>query len=101
MKIKKDDIVIVLTGKDKGKKGKVLHAFHDIEKVIVEGVSVKKKTLKAKRKGGKGQIIEKALPIHVSNVALIDPKSEKPTRIGAKMVAGKKVRVSKRSGVEI
>lgn len=94
-------MVIVLTGKDKGKKGKVLHAFHDLEKVVVEGVSVKKKALKSRKRNGKGQIIEKALPIHVSNVALIDPKSDKPTRIGAKIVANKKVRVSKRSGVEI
>jgi len=101
MKIKKDDLVVVLTGKDKGKKGKVLHAFHDIEKVIVEGVAVKKKNLKAGKNSKKGQIIEKALPIHVSNVALVDPKTDKATRIGAKIVSGKKVRVTKKSGVEI
>jgi large subunit ribosomal protein L24 len=101
MKIKKDDMVIVLTGKDKGKKGKVLHAFHDLDKVTVEGVSVKKKHTKSRKRGGKGQIIEKALPIHVSNVALIDPKTDKATRIGSKIVAKKKVRVTKKSGVEI
>jgi len=95
-------MVIVLTGKDKGKKGKVLHAFHDMDKVIVEGVAVKKKNLKVGRKGSKkGQVIEKALPIHVSNVALIDSKTEKPTRVGHKVVAGKKVRVSRKSGTEI
>ena len=95
-------MVMILTGKDKGKKGKVLHAFHDAGKVIVEGVAVKKKNLKFGRKGGKkGQVIEKALPIHVSNVALIDPKTEKPTRVGYKVIADKKVRVSRRSGTEI
>lgn len=101
MNVKKDDMVIVLTGKDKGKKGKILRVFRDLDKVTVEGVAVRKKALKAKRKGAKGQIIEKASPIHVSNVALIDPKTDKPTRVGSKIVAGKKVRISKKTGVEI
>jgi large subunit ribosomal protein L24 len=101
MKVKKDDMVIVLTGKDKGKKGKILRVFRELDKVTVEGVAVKKKALKSKRKGHSGQIIEKASPIHASNVALIDPKTDKPTRVGSKIVAGKKVRVTKKSGVEI
>jgi large subunit ribosomal protein L24 len=101
MKIKKDDNVIVLTGKDKGKKGKVLHVFHERAKVIVEGVAIKKKHQKATSRGGKGSIIEKATPVHVSNVSLIDPKTGKPTRTGTKMVGEKKVRISKRSGVEV
>jgi len=101
MKVKKDDIVIVLTGKDKGKKGKILRVFRELDKVTVEGVAVRKKTVKAHRKGKSGQIIEKAMPIHASNVALIDPKTDKPTRVGAKIVAGKKVRITKKSGVEI
>ncbi len=105
MNIKKDDNVIVLTGKDKGKKGKVLHIFREpnrmISRVIVDGVAVKKKHQKATSRGGKGAIIEKATPIHVSNVSLIDPKTGKPTRFGTKMVGGKKVRVSKKSGTEI
>jgi large subunit ribosomal protein L24 len=69
--------------------------------VTVEGVAVRKKTMKARKKGSKGQIIEKASPIHVSNVSLLDPKSGKATRVGSKIVAGKKVRISKKSGVEI
>lgn len=101
MKIKKDDNVIVLTGKDKGKKGKILHVFRERGKVIVEGVAVKKKHQKATSRGGKGSIIEKATPIHVSNVSLVDSKTGKPTRFGTKMVGEKKVRVSKKSGVEV
>ncbi|MFA5831215.1 MAG: 50S ribosomal protein L24 [Candidatus Paceibacterota bacterium] len=101
MYVKKDDMVIVLSGKDKGKKGKILRVFRELDKVTVEGVAVRKKTLKAKRKGQKGQIIEKAVPIHVSNVALIDPKTDRPTRIGSKIVAKKKVRITKKSGMEI
>jgi large subunit ribosomal protein L24 len=101
MKIKKDDNVIVLTGKDKGKKGKILHVFRDTERVVVEGVAIKKKHQKATTRGGKGSIIEKATPIHASNVSLIDPKTGTSTRIGAKMVGGGKVRISKKSGTEI
>ena len=69
MYVKKDDMVIVLTGKDKGKKGKILRVFRDLDKVTVEGVAVRKKTMKAKSKGRKGQVIEMAAPIHVSNPA--------------------------------
>lgn len=101
MNIKKDDQVIVLTGKDKGKKGKVLHVFHERERVIVDGVAVKKKHQKATKRGGKGTIIEKATPIHLSNVSLMDTKTGKPTRFGTKLVGGKRVRVSKKSGTEI
>jgi len=101
MKVKKDDMVIVLTGKDKGKKGKILRVFRHLDKVTVEGVAVRKKTVKSKNKAKSGQIIEKASPIHSSNVALIDPKTGKPTRVGSKIVANKKVRIAKKSGVEI
>lgn len=101
MNIKKDDNVIVLTGKDKGKKGKVLHVFRERERVIVDGVAVKKKHQKATSRGGKGAIIEKATPIHISNVSLMDPKTGKPTRFGTKIIGNKKVRVSKKSGAEV
>lgn len=101
MNIKKDDNVIVLTGKDKGKKGKVLRVFREQAKVLVDGVAVKKKHQKATKRGGKGTIIEKATPIHISNVALMDPKSGVATRIGTKVIGDKKVRVSRKSGVEI
>ncbi len=101
MQIKKDDNVIVLTGKDKGKKGKVLRVLRGQGKVVVDGAAVHKKHQKAAKHGGKGSIIEKATPIHVSNVALMDPKTGTATRIGTKMVGGKKVRISKKSGTEI
>lgn len=68
MKVKKDDNVIVLTGKDKGKKGKILRIFPKLSRVIVGGVNIYKKNQKPKRKGEKGQIIEKAGTIHISNV---------------------------------
>lgn len=101
MKIKKDDNVIVLTGKDKGKKGKVLRIFHERNKVIIDGVAVKKKHQKATKRGGKGSLVEKATPIDVSNVALMDSKTGAATRFGIKMVGGKKVRISKKSGTEV
>ncbi len=98
MKIKKDDLVVILTGKDKGKKGKVLKALPQDNQVLVEGVNVVKKHQKATQTQAPG-IVEKALPIHVSNVSLIDPKDGKATRIAYKTQKdGKKVRVSKRTG---
>jgi large subunit ribosomal protein L24 len=101
MKIKKSDNVIVIAGKDKGKKGKVLKTLALKEKVVVEGVNIKKKHMRPRKSGQKGQIVDVAAPIHVSNVALIDPKTNKPTRVGMKIIAGKKIRVSKKSGVEV
>lgn len=101
MKIKKNDTVIVLTGKDKGVKGKVLAAFPRISKVLVEGVNVTKKHTRSRKRGEKGQIVDRPLPLHVSNVALLDPKENKPTRVGYRVESGKKVRYSKRSGQTI
>ena len=76
MHVKKNDTVIVLTGKDKGKTGKILKAFPREDKVLVEGMNIKKVHKRAKKSGGKGEIIEKAYPIHVSNVK----KAEKPKK---------------------
>jgi large subunit ribosomal protein L24 len=101
MKIKTNDNVIVIAGKDKGKRGKVIEAFPKDDKVIVEGVNMKKKHQRAKKSGLKGETITFAAPIHVSNVMIEDPKGKKPTRIGYQMVNGKKVRVAKKSGSEI
>jgi large subunit ribosomal protein L24 len=98
MKIKKGDNVIVIAGKDRGKTGKILRAFPERNTVIIEGINVKKKHQRPNRKTQKGQIIEIALPLHVSNVQLADPKSGKPTRISYKVEKGKKMRVAKRSG---
>lgn len=101
MKIRKGDNVIVIAGTDKGKTGKVVRAFPKMESVIVEGVNVKKRHKKATRSDQHGQIVEKTMPVHVSNVQLVDPKAEKPTRIGYKEVKGKKVRIALKSGTEL
>ena len=101
MKIKKGDKVIVIAGKDKGKSGVVLRALPKEDRVIVEGVNVAKRHQKARRGGESGQIIDKTLPVHISNVALADPKGGKPTRIGIERKDGKRVRVAKKSGAVI
>ncbi|OGD67590.1 50S ribosomal protein L24 [Candidatus Campbellbacteria bacterium RIFCSPLOWO2_02_35_12] len=101
MKIKKDDIVKIITGKDKGKTGKVLRAFPGISQIIVEGVNIKKKHQKPAKNNQKGQILDKTMPIHISNAMILDPKSKTPTRIGKKIIDGKYVRVAKKSGVII
>lgn len=101
MKIKKNDKVIVTAGKDKGKTGTVTLAIPKENKVIVEGVNMRKKHQKPRRGGQQGQILEKALPIHVSNVMLVDPKSGKPTRVGVERKNGKRARVTKKSKSEL
>ncbi len=101
MLIKKGDNVIVISGSDKGKTGKVAVAFPSAGKVLIEGVNVKKRHQKQSRENQKGQIVEKAMPIRVSKVMIIDPSTNKKTRIGSKMIADKKVRIGVRSGKEI
>lgn len=97
MKIRKNDNVIILAGKDKGKTGKVLRALPQEGRVIVEGINIVKK--RQKRRGAvAGEVINKTMPVDVSNVAIIDPKTKKPTRVGYKVEGGKKVRVTKASG---
>lgn len=95
MKIRKNDNVIILKGKDRGKQGKVILAIPSENKVVVEGMNIAKKRVKARMSGKKGQVVEKAMPINVSNVALIDPKTKKATRVSVKVVKDKKVRVAK------
>jgi large subunit ribosomal protein L24 len=99
MKIKNNDNVIVIAGKDKGKTGKVTESFPSRNMVVVEGVNVKKKHERARKSGSKGQIVEKSLPINVSNVMLLEGK--KRVRVGKKIVGDKKVRISKKTGQEI
>lgn len=98
MFVKKTDKVKVITGKDKGKEGVVLAAFPKTDRVIVEGVNMIKKHQKPSAAAPQGGIIEKEASIHVSNVMLIDPSTNEPTRVGFKDVDGKKVRVSKKTG---
>lgn len=105
MKIKKEDTVIVTTGKDKGKEGTVVRSFPKELKVLVEGVNMVKRHQKSKRRGSQGQIIEKAMPICVSNVAFKDAKTGKPTRVGYTIEGegdkAKKVRVARKSKATI
>ena len=97
LKIKKGDTVLVLAGKDKGEKGKVLQVIPSKRRVIVEGVNLVKRHTRATPKMPQGGIVTKEAPIHVSNVMVVCTKCGKPTRTGAKVLAdGKKVRVCKR-----
>jgi large subunit ribosomal protein L24 len=96
-KIKTGDLVQVLAGKDKGRKGKVLKIFKAKDRVLVEGVNIVKKHVKPSTENPQGGIVEKEAPIHISNVNLVDPKTGKPTRVGYEMKGDKKVRVSKKS----
>lgn len=99
MKIKKGDNVIVIAGKDKGKTAKVLQAMPKESKLIVEGVNMRKKHQRPKQQGQKGQVIEFAVPVHVSNVMLV--VDGKRVRVGSKVVGEKKVRVSRKTGKAI
>ena len=102
MNIKKDDKVIVLSGKDKGKQGKVLIADPKAMKVVVEGVNVATKHQKPQRQGQDGGIIKVETPIYACKVQRVCPKCNKPTRPAHKLLAdGKKVRVCKKCGAEI
>ena len=101
LKIKKGDRVVVLSGKDKGKEGVVQHAYRTEGKVVVEGVNTAKRHRAARTATETGGIIDIDKPISVSNVAVISPSDGKPTRVGYKLEDGKKVRVCKRTGVEL
>jgi large subunit ribosomal protein L24 len=98
MKIKKNDKVIVIKGKDKGKTGTVTLALPKEGKVLISGININKVHQRPRRSNEKGQIVDKSMPIQVSNVMLVDSKTNKGTRVGLKMVDGKKVRFSKKSG---
>lgn len=98
MHVKKGDKVQVITGKDKGKQGTVLVALPKQNRVIVEGINFIKKHSKPSQMNPQGGIITKEAPIHVSNVMPLDPKNGEPTRVGYKLVDGKKVRFAKKSG---
>jgi large subunit ribosomal protein L24 len=100
MHVAKDDTVVVISGKDRGKMGRVLRVYPENRKVVVEHVNiVKRHTRPNPTKGVKGGILEKEGPIHASKVMVVDPRSGKPTRIGHKTLAdGKKVRISRQSG---
>ncbi|MCO6565420.1 MAG: 50S ribosomal protein L24 [Apibacter sp.] len=98
VKIKKGDKVQVLAGAYKGKQGQVLVIYPDKNRAIVEGVNIVKKHKKPSAENPQGSIIEKEASIHISNIALLDPKSGKPTRVSYKIDGEKKVRVATKSG---
>jgi large subunit ribosomal protein L24 len=98
LKIKKGDNVVVISGRDKGKKGEVLRVFPAEARAIVQGVHLAKRHTRP-RMGEPGGIVEKELTIHISNIAHIDPQSRKPTRVGFRHLGdGHKVRFARRSG---
>lgn len=101
MKVRKGDKVVVIAGKDRGKTGTIAEAFPNTNQVLVEGVNIKKKHVRSREKGKAGQVVEKPLPIHASNVMLVDSKTNKRTRIGIQKKDGVRVRVAKKSGQEV
>lgn len=102
MKILKGDKVVVIAGKDKGKEGIVQAVYPKLNKVVVEGVNVHKKHKKPTQQNPEGSVVEMYVPIDASNVAIVDPKTKKATRVGYGVDKdGKKVRVSKKSGSKL
>jgi large subunit ribosomal protein L24 len=107
MRIRRDDTVRVIAGKDRGRTGRVLRVEPDKQRVYVEGANIVKRHTKPRtlrdtqRAQELGGIVEKEGPIHVSNVMLIDPDSGEPTRVGIKREGGRRVRIAKKSGKEI
>ena len=98
MKIKKGDEIIVISGKDKGSRGKVLEVYPGKQRVLVEKINMISKHQKATRANKETGILQKEAPLHVSKVMLVDPKTGEPTRVKMVETAGKKVRVAVRSG---
>ncbi len=107
MKVRKDDMVKVISGKDRGKTGRVLRTEPARGRVYVEGIAIQKRHQRptslrdVQRAQEIGGVIEVEGPIHVSNVMLLDPKSGDPTRVGIKREGGRRVRVAKKSGTEV
>ncbi len=101
MNIRKDDKVLVIAGKDKGRKGKVIDVFPKEGKISIEGLNLKKKSIKPKKSGEKGQIVQAPAPVAASNVKIVCPKCGKASRVGYKKEGGNKYRVCKKCGETI
>lgn len=101
--VRKNDMVVVRTGKDRGKRGRVLRVLTEKNRVVVEGVNmIKRHTRPNPQKNIKGGIVEREAPIHASNVMLLDPESNEPTRVGIKVLPdGRRVRISRKSGTVV
>ena len=101
MKIRKNDTVMVIAGNDKGRTGKVLKVFPKTSRIIIEGINLRKRHTKPSGKSPQGGILEKEAPIHFSNVMILDPKSNEPTRIGAKIILDEKTGKKKIARVSV
>jgi large subunit ribosomal protein L24 len=101
--LRKNDVVVVRTGKDRGKRGRVLRVLADKGRLVVEGVNIiKRHTRPNPQKNIKGGIVEREAPIHASNVMLLDPETNEPTRLGMKTLPdGRRVRISRKSGATV
>ena len=101
MKIKKNDIILVMSGKDKGKKGKVIKVFPETSKIVVENINLVKKHVRAKKQGEKGQVVAITKAFHASKVKLVCPKCGQAARIGYKIMESGKFRICKKCKQEI
>lgn len=101
MKIKKGDNVMVIAGKNRGGSGKVLHALPKTEQLVIDGLNMRKRHVRPRRSGQKGEIIQKPAPLHISNVKIICSKCSQPTRIGYKITDTAKIRICKKCGADI
>ena len=101
MKIKKGDQVLIISGKDRARKSKVIESFPKQRKIVVEGINLRKKHMKPKKSGEKGQIVEMPSPLNVSDAKLICSKCGKPTRVGYKTEGKRKYRICKKCKQEI
>lgn len=102
LRLKKGDEVRVIAGKDRGAEGTILAVFPDRNRVVVENVNVAKKTMRPTQENPRGGIRELEMPIHASNVMILDPQTGEPTRIGTETLeSGEKVRVAKKSGARL
>ena len=100
MKVKKGDQVKIISGNDKNKQGKILSVFPDEDSVVVEGMNIKKKHVRPKQQGKKGELVRMSAPLKVSRIMLVCPKCGKATRVGLKRVDGQKYRVCKKCQAE-
>ena len=101
MRIRKGDTVLIISGKDKGRKGKVLKALPERDKIMVEGINLRKKHVRPKKSGEKGQIVEVSVPIDISNLKFSCLKCSKTTKIGYKSGEKEKYRICKKCGQRI
>jgi large subunit ribosomal protein L24 len=101
MKIKKGDTVLIISGKDRGRKSKVIEVFLKQGRIVIEGINLKKKHVRPKKSGEKGQIVELPAPLRASNVKIVCPKCKETARVGYKIEGDKKFRICKKCNQEI